>query len=375
MPTYESKFFGLRMQIPDGWSYATRTDDGLQAFADESARWTPESAKAACFDTTLVLLRATLAGPGSTALIDAQITLFAYTATDEQMLTSELATRLKKWSINGISAIYAPETRGSDKRDEPVHFRHVRWKVGTNLWLYATLQASGRARFDYVISIFETLAPFASKNREKRNPLYCREPWTTPPSVFRMIQLLPESGSLFDVVRETELTDAEYRRNAEILNYETNHSVKGWTTTSFRRKSRVKRWDCHRCDDFGRAPYLYSVRAVELFRSHMRRGDYAFLPVMVDGKPYFVIHAVKAIPCLNVRKSLIKRFSHGGIMYVQRYYFKARSVRDPSLFGIPEDPYDILVTASIPKLAAAAGLKGIDFIPINGHGREFTCPG
>ena len=62
-------------------------------------------------------------------------------------------------------------------------------------------------------------------------------------------------------------------------------------------------------------------------------------------------------------------------MRIRRYRFRKDLVPDLLIFAIPEDHYAIFTTVSIPDRIKEAELKGLAFYPVDGNGREYTCPG
>jgi hypothetical protein len=376
MPTYESKFFGLRMQIPVGWSVELMPDTGFKAFVREAERWDPTGWNTICFRSTKYLLSASLKNPEGW-LSDTLITLQACITTDENMTTEHDGKRRRRWNLNGIPMQYSVDRKDGHKSPEANHYRFVSWKVGTNLWLYAHIQATGKARFDYALSVFETLAPLGMKPPTKKKPLYDCEPWTIPPTLYAMRHSIDESRPLYDLDFTRKPSSEKLHVNNTILGRRSISGEPGvWTPLRFRRKSRVLVSDCY----YGEKQNLvynmgiFSARAAELLRPYMK-SDFELLPCSVNGKPHFIPVANEPTECLDRATSLIKYFDHGGIMSIERYRFKTKAIAAPRVFSIPEDRYRIFTTATIPPLAAAAGLKRIAFHPVDGHGREFTFPG
>src|SRR5438445_7188607 len=73
MHSYQSIFFGLRMQIPDGWEVKTWPDDGMKEFARDAQSSKPARSATSCGQAIRPLMFAFLYAPGNHAVIDACI--------------------------------------------------------------------------------------------------------------------------------------------------------------------------------------------------------------------------------------------------------------------------------------------------------------
>jgi hypothetical protein len=372
MISYETTYFGLRLQIPDGWDVQTWPDDGMEEFARSAASWKPAEPPSICFGATRTLVYATLSAPGSICGSDACIDFKACVQSDECMLHTDGRKPLKKWKLNGLEVLY--EDSVGDYPPENVYYRFPRWKISSGLWLYASIHAPGKARFDYAISVFETLIRLKSRSNPKRMPLIDRDPWNVLPSLFRMSKRIREDVPLFDLALESEMTREEYSKSQGVLSGWTGSSPRNWKPIPMRRKSRTRIADCY----YGPKGALissgiFSSRAIEVLRPYMN-GSISLLPCTVNGKPHYFLCYGEGMSCLDAEKSQIKRFDDGRIMTIDRYRFKKNLLRDPLLFAIPEAPGNIFATASIPSIAARAELTGIAFHPVDGNGREYTYP-
>lgn len=370
MQHFESKFFGLQMQIPDGWSMFLGSEAGLKSLVREAEHWDPTDWSSACFRNTKYLLSASLKAPGGW-LDDARIELQACITTDANMLAEDKT----KWNVNGIAMRYKADRKEGHRSPEAVHYRFASWKVGTQLWLHARIQATGKARFDYALSVFETLAPTGTKPRKKK-PLYESEPWTIPPKFFQMRKEIDESRPFYDLVFTRKPSAGKIFLDNQILE-EGMFPHQLWVPLRFKRRSRVLSLDCYRGEKQNVVYQngIYSARTIELLRPYMQ-SNFTLLPCAVNGKPYFFPIRDQPTDCLDRKTSLIKYFEHDGrISKVERYRFKRSAPADPNVFALPEERLGIYTTAGIPRIVAEAGLKGIAFDPVDGHGREFTCPG
>lgn len=375
MPTYESKFFGLRMQIPDGWSTRLWPDDGLKEFAAEAARWKPSEENGICFAGVRNLVAAAIAAPAGGMGCDMSIELQAVIQSDEEMGTDNERCTLKPRPLNGIPILDSKEKKSDEYSQEAYHYRFPRWKFAPGLWLYACIFAKGKARYDCASSIFETLTPLDAKIRRQRIPLGEQAPWTTPPSFYRMRKKLSESGPFYDLVVDPSASDEAFWNNDRIIAGRKNSEELTWTPLSFRRHSRARVSDCYGGPkNMGYTTGIFSQRAIDVLGPYLK-SDFTLLPCTVNGKPHYYIVKRRATHRLDLDNSLVSRFDDGSIMDIKRYRLRTKAVRDPSMFAIAEARQEIFATASIRTLVEQSGLKGIQFDPVDGHGREFTFPG
>jgi hypothetical protein len=305
MRKYESTFFGLRMQIPEGWTTQICPDDGMADFSRDAATWKPEDSTSICFHATRTLVSTRLEAPGSANSTDAGIEFQACVQTDEYFVGPHHGEPLKKMNLNGIQVLYFDDL--NEGSPENVYYRFPRWKFSTGLWLYARIMACGKARFDCALSVFATLAPLASPPHARKKPMFEREPWNVAPSLFRMAKVLNENDQLYDLAFESEVSEEALTTNCKILSGRQGASATNWTPLHLRRKSRVRNSDCYYGPQSVYSSGIYSSRAIELLRPYLMRG-FSLLPCTVNGKPHYFFSFKGTGTCLDAENSQISRF-------------------------------------------------------------------
>lgn len=367
MQSFTSRLLDLGMQIPDAWELRTWPDDGLEKLSRMAAACSSEGDFQSCGQGIQPLLTATLYATGIN--IDASIEFQAWAAEDERFLASNNGRPLKQWNVNGIETLYFDDVR--ERSPESVHYRFAMWKIAAGLWLYARILSVSRARFEYALSVFATLAPGGTAPRSKRRPLYEREPWIAVPTIFRMRKALTEEGPLHDLVLAGPQSPAVLDCNRQVLSWQVGRGK--WTPIELRRKSRIRVQDGYYGPQELLTSGIYSSRAVQRLLPYAK-AHFTPLPCSVNGKPHYILCPRRLRSVLDVERSGISRFSDGRIMRIQRYRFLRERIGDPLIFGIAEDRNSVFTTQSIPSLATAEGWTGIAFEPINGAGRDMTFP-
>jgi len=108
---------------------------------------------------------------------------------------------------------------------------------------------------------------------------------------------------------------------------------------------------------------LFSQRAVDALQKLWIR-CFDAMPSLLEGRPYYFLHCRETIDCLNVQESQIVYFDppdDHNIMRIERYAFHKSMLTDPLIFTIPQEPYFLFATDSVPRISEAAGLKGLEF--------------
>ena len=371
MFSYESTRFGLRMQIPPGW-VVQAFPDGASSEPAKDAKSSNGSQPAGSSDEFRRLLVAYLYAPGS-LLIDGLIELTAWSESDEYFLTPQWDKPLKTWNLNEIRILY--EDFVGKWAPEKMYYRFARWKVAPDLWLYAKVQASGKRRFEYVLSIFETLAPASFTPNRKRRPLFQRAPWNVAPSFFRLAPLINDENDapLDDLTVDSQVSDTVLDTNQAVLDRRISRMK--WTPFAMRRRRRVRKLDCYYGPECLRYfEGIFSSRAIEVLRPYLKT-FFVLLDCAVNGEPHYFLCARKRRSCLDIGNSEIERHDDGDIMRIKRYRFHAELVPDPLIFATPESRRDVFATVSIPGIIKEAGLSGIALYPVDGNGREYTWRG
>lgn len=108
---------------------------------------------------------------------------------------------------------------------------------------------------------------------------------------------------------------------------------------------------------------LFSQRAVDALQK-LWIGYFDAMPSLLEGQPYYFLHCRETIDCLNLYESEIIYFDppdDHDIMRIRQYAFHKSMLTDPLIFTIPQEPYFLFATDSVPRISEAAGLKGLEF--------------
>jgi hypothetical protein len=86
------------------------------------------------------------------------------------------------------------------------------------------------------------------------------------------------------------------------------------------------------------------------------------LPIVhPSGKPFFVIHVMETIDCLDTDRSEVKRFSDGGIMRVIRYAFNDEMLIGKHIFKLPREcGGELIVDDEFRQAVERNSLNGLD---------------
>ena len=89
-----------------------------------------------------------------------------------------------------------------------------------------------------------------------------------------------------------------------------------------------------------------------------------FLPVTMEGTPYYFMHIFNAVDALDYDNSTIKRFNEGGIMRIKKYVFTDK-IKDYPITRIYEgnfiNPCDTFVNDEFKEFVEENGLTGLIF--------------
>ncbi|HEY4259582.1 MAG TPA: DUF1629 domain-containing protein [Schlesneria sp.] len=123
----------------------------------------------------------------------------------------------------------------------------------------------------------------------------------------------------------------------------------------------IEAWDYYLCATFG----AFSQRAIDILLPAF--GD-RFVPLAatLEGRSYFCLHCKRRIDCLDNARSDVIYFGDGTseAMTIDRYAFHMKDLSRPSIFAIPQLTFRLYCTDDVRDMAAAAGLKGLDFISV-----------
>jgi hypothetical protein len=87
------------------------------------------------------------------------------------------------------------------------------------------------------------------------------------------------------------------------------------------------------------------------------------LPVVHPSRqPYFIVHVLETVDCLDVGQSVVERYGDGGIMQIVRYSFKLEKIHGQHIFKLPmESGGELIVDEEFQRAVEANGLKGLLF--------------
>jgi hypothetical protein len=88
--------------------------------------------------------------------------------------------------------------------------------------------------------------------------------------------------------------------------------------------------------DFCEIP-VFSQKSLDVFRPLIGHCTEALRIVHPSGKPFYIIHVMETIDCLNVRRSDVKRFSDGRVMRVERYCLEVGKLEGKHIFKLPQE--------------------------------------
>lgn len=189
--------------------------------------------------------------------------------------------------------------------------------------------------------------------------------------VYRLRQLNDELGQVinaavrFDPTGKKPTTEAweDLKLRDRIVIGAPSASVKLWKVPELYVRqdetTSVQDWDYLFCEGmFG----VFSPRAMEVLTPYF--GDrFLPLPVRLDGHSYSTLHCRRRTDCLNGPKSEAEFFSFPPRVapWIGRHVFFRERLPDPMIFAIPERPFFLHCTESIPGIVEAAQLRGFDF--------------
>lgn len=127
--------------------------------------------------------------------------------------------------------------------------------------------------------------------------------------------------------------------------------------------SPITDWDYFECPGtFG----AFSQRAIEVLEPYLRD---RFLPLSANiaGIPYYSLHCRSRVDCLNRDTSQLKFYADSEeVRTIVKYAFREKMLSDAMVFAIPEVFLELHCTATIPRIATKAGLRGFDFQRVTG---------
>jgi hypothetical protein len=109
---------------------------------------------------------------------------------------------------------------------------------------------------------------------------------------------------------------------------------------------------------------VFSSAAVDALRDILEANGQLF-PVRHSRRRYFAYNVTTVLDALDESRSVVQRFSSGGVMFIDSYAFIAAKLRGSTIFKIPQvRQAHIFVTAPFVERVKRAELLGFVFRPI-----------
>lgn len=103
---------------------------------------------------------------------------------------------------------------------------------------------------------------------------------------------------------------------------------------------------------------VFSRRALDALQPKLGDAIEA-LPLDCGRHEFFAIHVLDVIDGLDERRSNIKRFPSGGVMYIGKHVFDEERVGDRLLFRLSQAPLGVYYTEEFRRAVKAAKLEGL----------------
>ena len=348
---YRNNVLQIGITIPDGWKVKKEREKPL--------------------DKMFRFLDAKLEAPGRSYGSDIRI---EFTIQSKAFFRS--SEKEKTWKQNGLTIKY---NDSFGKAGNPNYYRFMHWMINDDKGVYLVIHANGKKRFDQALLILNTLYRFGHEPKKQ----FTAEEFGGKPRFFRIrCRSYNKYSDCSDVDLPKSFTTEALKLNGRILRGSPKTSVSKWTPYPWKKRDYRPEADCYYgnngliwMDGTGCAGItglhtsgIFTERAAELLWPFMEQ-YFVRLPCTVDRKPHFMFAPRVKTSVLDYKKSEIERFDDGRIMCIERVVFLEKSLKDPLVFCIPEEPDHLYCTASIPDLIKKAKLKGLDIFPLDGYGR------
>ncbi len=115
----------------------------------------------------------------------------------------------------------------------------------------------------------------------------------------------------------------------------------------------------------GIGPGFYSDEVVSILRPHGKNAI-RFLPVSLNGARYWLPKFTNRVNAFDRDKSKFTCYRHDPerVMLIDAFAFKSDLITDPLVFGVPEEPFFLLITQSIYEQVLAKQFRGIDLVKL-----------
>jgi hypothetical protein len=112
----------------------------------------------------------------------------------------------------------------------------------------------------------------------------------------------------------------------------------------------------------GRTGYLFSDRLRRVLEP-LAGGPVEFLPVTVNGQPFWVMRLKHVIDALDLARSQYDASVDGGIRLLNVPVWRGECLTDPALFSIPQLRHKVWATPTVVEAYKESGCNGLLFSP------------
>jgi hypothetical protein len=112
----------------------------------------------------------------------------------------------------------------------------------------------------------------------------------------------------------------------------------------------------------GRTGYLFSGRLRHVLEPSVG-GPVEFLPVKVNGQPFWIMRLGHVIDALDLSRSEYDASVDGGIKLLNVPVWRGTCLTDPAIFTIPQLRYKVWTTPAVVRSYEESGCNGLLFSP------------
>jgi hypothetical protein len=105
---------------------------------------------------------------------------------------------------------------------------------------------------------------------------------------------------------------------------------------------------------------VFSSRAVDVLRPMLEAAG-EILPLDCPGRRYFAFNVTRVVDALDESRSILKRFSDGGVMRIVEPHFKREALEDAHIFKVSQLRTVVFVDDAFVERVLNAELKGFLF--------------
>ena len=118
---------------------------------------------------------------------------------------------------------------------------------------------------------------------------------------------------------------------------------------------------------------VFSQRAWDVLHRRIECCWEALPIVHPSGNPFYIIHVMETIDCVNIGRSEVARYSDGRVMEVERYCLQLEKIKDKHVFKLPlKSGTNLLVDDVFREAVEKNALRGLLFreLPMVDEGGE-----